>query len=396
VIGSQTGPEIDPDPSKGFLGSGGFAGNIGTFTSAILGRTVTVINPDGSTSILPVIQGIMTARATDDDTNIISAPVILTADNEEAQIVVGENIPIPTSRTQATDVVDAPINQNIERQDVGVTLRVTPQISEGDTIRLQIFQEISEVLSEQAELGPTTSRRTVENTVYVRNGEAVMIGGILSETETESVGKVPFLGDIPILGWAFKSTANVVRKTNLLIILTPHIVRDPGDLNRLTVEHRERFRDSAAESLEFDEEQAGERAKALAAGLELPRDPNPVRRQIESHEKRYPVEELPRLRRQEKERERERLQEIEELKAEEAAGNYMVRVALFREATDAVDLLSTLIASGYDGTVLSHSERGESVHIVRVGPYADEDQAQHVAREIQAATGLRTLVTLEP
>ena len=199
---------------------------------------------------------------------------------------VGENIPIPTTRLQTADTgTDGfQTSQNIERQDVGVTLRVTPQISEGDTIRLQIFQEISEVLSEQAELGPTTSRRTVENTVYVRNGEAVMIGGILSETETESVGKVPFLGDIPILGWAFKSVSNVVRKTNLLVILTPHIVRDPGDLNRLTVEHRERFRDSAAESLEFDEDQESERAKALAAGLELPRDPNPVRRQLETRQ----------------------------------------------------------------------------------------------------------------
>ena len=313
--------------------------------------------------------------------------------------MVGENIPIPTTRLQTADtgaVGGFQTSQNIERQDVGVTLRVTPQISEGDTIRLQIFQEISEVLSEQSELGPTTSQRTVENTVYVRNGESVMIGGILSETETESVGKVPFLGDIPILGWAFKSTANVVRKTNLLIILTPHIVRDPDDLNRLTVVQRERFRDSATESLEFTEEQEGARAKALAAGLELPRDPNPVRRRLEQHEKRYPVEELPRLRRQERERERERLREIDELKAEEAAGNYMVRVALFREATDAVDLLSTLIASGYDGTVLSHSERGETVHIVQLGPYADEDRAQHVAREIQAATGLRALVTLEP
>ncbi|MEE8384558.1 MAG: type II secretion system secretin GspD, partial [Dehalococcoidia bacterium] len=212
------------------------------FTTAILGRTVTVTDREGNTTEVPIIQAIISAQAKNSNINIISAPIILTADNEEAQINVGENIPIPTSRSQNTDVASAPINQNIERQDVGVELRVTPQISEGDTIRLQIFQEISQVQEDKADesLGPTLIQRTIENTVYVRDGEAVMIGGILQETETDSISKIPFLGDIPILGWAFKSTSTSVRKTNLLVILTPKIVRDPDDLNRLTVEHRER------------------------------------------------------------------------------------------------------------------------------------------------------------
>ncbi len=368
------------------------------FTTAILGRTVTVTDREGNTTEVPIIQAIISAQAKNSNINIISAPIILTADNEEAQINVGENIPIPTSRSQNTDVASAPINQNIERQDVGVELRVTPQISEGDTIRLQIFQEISQVQEDKADesLGPTLIQRTIENTVYVRDGEAVMIGGILQETETDSLSKVPFLGDIPILGWAFRSTSTSTRKTNLLVILTPKIVRDPDDLNRLTVEHRERFRDSAAESLEFSEEQEMARARAVAAGVELARDENPVRRQLQLHERQYPVEGLPRLRREGRKREGQRLRELEALKADEAIGHYLLQVAHFRDPAEAVALLNTLISSGYDGTVLSRSDRGTPLHVVQIGPYQSDDRAQHIAREIRASTGLHVLVTVEP
>ena len=370
------------------------------FTTAILGRTVTVVDREGNATEVPIIQAIISAQASNSNINIISAPIILTADNEEAQINVGENIPIPTTRLQTADPgvgAGFQTSSNIERQDVGVELRVTPQISEGDTIRLQIFQEISQVQEDKAsDLGPTLTQRTIENTVYVRDGEAVMIGGILQETETNSVSKVPFLGDIPILGWAFRSTSTSIRKTNLMVILTPHIVRDPDDLNRLTVEHRERFRDSAAESMEFSEEQELQRARAVAAGVELARDTNPVRRQLELHERRYPVEELPRLRRQGRKREGQRLREIEALKADEATGHYVLQVAHFRDPAEAVALLNTLISSGYDGTVLSRSDRGKPLHVVQIGPYASDDRAQHIAREIRAATGLHVLVTVEP
>ena len=394
LVGSASGVSDDSVSTDSL-----FPSSFSNFTSAVIGKTVTVIGTDGVPVDVPAIQGIIIARASDSDTNIISSPVILTADNEEAQIVVGQNIPIPTTRLQTADSSAAggfQTSQNIERQDVGVTLRVTPQISEGDTIRLQIYQEISEVLSEQDELGPTTTNRTVENTVFVRDGEAVMIGGILSETETDSVSKVPFLGDIPILGWAFKSKSTDVRKVNLLVVLTPHIVRDPEDLKRLTVEHRERFRDGASESFELSKDESTGRERALAAGLDLPRDSNPVRRELERHERRYPTESLPSMRRRGGERERERLLEIENLKAQEASGNYILQVAHFREASDAVDLLNTLISSGYDGTVLSRSERGETVHLVQVGPYSDENRAQLTAREIRASTGLHVLVTVEP
>jgi general secretion pathway protein D len=376
--------------------------NPGRFTAALLGKTIAITDPNGVVHNVPVIQGLITASASEGNVNIISAPTILTADKKEAEIVVGQNIPVPTSRLQAASTTTDPNNpfqtsQNIARQDVGVTLRVTPQISEGDTVRLNVFQEISEVQPDpDPTLGPTTTNRKVENTVYVRDGEAVMIGGILSDKQNDSENKVPWLGDIPILGWAFKGTHTDNRKINLLVILTPRIVRDPLDLERLTVENRERFKSASAPAIDLTPEEKEERRKALEAGIPLPIDPNPVRRELERHDQRYPVEQLPELRDQSIQREKDRALEIESLKKKEASGSYLVQVAHFASAQEAVDLLQKLIADGYDGTVFSQSEQGETTHWVQLGPYTSEAKAQAIARDLSASKGLSALVVVEP
>jgi general secretion pathway protein D len=385
------------------------AASPGRFATAFLGSTVSIPDPNnpGQTIQVPWIRALITASASNRDVNIISAPTILTADKKEAEIVVGQNIPVPTSRLQAAGTTTDPNNpfqtsQNISRQDVGVTLRVTPQISEGDTVRLNVFQEISEVVPEadtantDTSLGPTTTNRKVENTVYVRDGEAVMIGGILSDVQTETESKVPWLGDIPILGWAFKGTGSSARKINLLVILTPRIVRDPEDLQRLTVESRERFKSASAPALDLSEDEKEDRRKALEAGIPLPLDPNPVRRELDNHDERYPVENLPALRQEAVDREKAREAEIEALKKKEASGSYLVQVAHFATAEEAVGLLQKLIKDGYDGTVLSQSEQGGTTHWVQLGPYANEAKAQAVARDLNASLGVQSLVVVEP
>jgi Flp pilus assembly secretin CpaC len=398
-LGSATGAS----PSLGDLV--GSLATPGQFTTALLAGTIEIVDPNNpaNTINLPIIQAIITASRSDNDVNIISAPTVLTADNEEAEIVIGENIPVPTSRLQAAGTTTDPNNafqtsQNISRQDVGVTLRVTPQISEGDTVRLNIFQEISEVDESKASdtLGPTTRNRKVENTVYVRDGEAVMIGGILAEAQGTTETKVPWLGDIPILGWAFKGTSDTIRKTNLLIVLTPKIVRGPEDLQRITVENRERFRDSSRDQMSITEEEEEERKAALQAGVPLPRDPNPVRRELDRHDGRYPIQELPALREQTEVGEQKRLAEMEELKRREAGGNYLVQVAHFASAEEAVALLQKLMADGHDGTVLSQTEAGQTNHWVQLGPFADEAKAQAVARDLSASQGFPALVIVEP
>ena len=401
-IGSATG--ASPSLSTLLGGLSSTAAGAPNFTTALLAGAIDVIGPDGDTISIPIIQAIITATKNENDVNIISAPTILTADNEEAEIVVGENIPVPTSRLQATGTGTTDPNnpfqtsQNIAREDVGVTLRVTPQISEGDTVRLNIFQEISEVDESKSNdtLGPTTRNRKVENVVYVRDGEAVMIGGILAEAQGKTETKVPWLGDIPILGWAFKGTSDSVRKTNLVVILTPRIVRSPDDLRRITVEGRERFRDASRDQMNLSEEEREERRAALESGIPLPRDPNPVRRELERHDSRYPIGELPGLREETQASERKRVAEIEAMKASEASGSYLVQVAHFAQAEQAVSLLQKLIGDGYDGTVLTQTEQDATTHWVQLGPYPTETKAQAVARDLNATHGFSALVIVEP
>jgi len=368
------------------------------FLGTILGNTVSIVNPDGTVSRLPVIQAVINAAANNNDIDIINAPKILTADNEEAQIVVGQEIGFPTTNLQIADQTSGfQTSSNVERRDVGVTLRVTPQISEGDTIKLEFFQEVSSVSPQQmnsAQLGLTTSNRTVENTVFVKDGEAVLIGGIIQDQLTYNVTKVPFLGDLPVFGFFFRSTAENVVKTNLMVILTPRIVRDPNDLRQLTIEKREEFRSLAGNGMEFTEEEMKQRQLALEAGIDLPLDPNPVRRTLTGFTTRYPTETLNDLREENQRAEDERKRELEEQSRAPAAGRYVVQVASLRDPMEAAKLLQQLVADGYTGMVMSRMEGGDAIHIVQLGPYTSEDKAQRVSREIQAELGFRAAVMI--
>ncbi len=363
------------------------------FTGTILGNSVSVVDPlTGVTTRIPVVQAVITAAASNNDIDIINAPKILTADNEEAQIIVGQEIGFPTSNVSAPLATtgggaQSPFqtSQNVERRDVGVTLRVTPQISEGDTIKLEFFQEVSSVTGNTAgAIGPTTSNRSVENTVFVKDGEAVLIGGIIQDQLGYVTSKVPFLGDLPIFGFFFRNTNETIMKTNLVVILTPRIVRDPNDLRQLTIEGREEFRSLADANLSRSEEEIEARAKALEAGIDLPLDSNPVRRKLDSLTTRYPTESLPDLRKINAATEQQRMDELRSQREAPQVGRYVVQVASLRDGTEAAALLQQLIADGYDGMVMSRMEGPDAIFVVTLGPYNSEDQAQRVRRELTA------------
>ena len=193
---------------------------------------------------------IIKAAATDGNINILSAPHILTSDNEEAEIRVGDNIPIITSRVDAaTGGPSLSASVNVERKDIGVTLRVTPQISEGNMLRLKIFQEITQVnealtkaTGSADQVGVALSNRQVDNTVVVADGETVVIGGLIQEKYAETVDKVPWLGDIPFLRMGLQEPPRKPRTSgNLLIFLTPHIIRSLEDMEYASVRKREEF-----------------------------------------------------------------------------------------------------------------------------------------------------------
>jgi general secretion pathway protein D len=158
--------------------------------------------------------------------NILSTPNILTLDNEEAKIVIGQNVPFVTGQyaTQAGGQVGATPFQTIERRDVGLTLRVKPQVSEGGTVKMQIFQEVSSVQSTSAS-GIITNRRAIESNVLVEDGQIIVLGGLVQDTVTDSQDKVPGLGDLPVFGGLFRYDARRKSKTNLMVFLRPYVLK---------------------------------------------------------------------------------------------------------------------------------------------------------------------------
>ncbi len=173
--------------------------------------------------------------------NVLSTPNILTSDNKEAEIFVGENVPFQGSSIQNTTGTTT----SIERKDTGISLKIKPQISDGDFIRLDLNQEIS-AIKQSVSIGVNsqdfiTTKRTAKTSITVKNNETIVIGGLIQEKENEVVSKVPFLGDIPGLGWIFKTKNKTRQKTNLMILLTPRIIKDPADMAEMTGTQRAKF-----------------------------------------------------------------------------------------------------------------------------------------------------------
>lgn len=174
--------------------------------------------------------------------NVLSNPTIMTSDNKEAEIFVGENVPFITSTTSYNTGVAQ--TSNIERKDTGIILRITPQITEGDYLKLDIYQEISAVkdpLSTGAAADITTTKRSAKTSVVVKDNDTVVIGGLIQDRDTTTINKIPLLGDIPLLGWFFKTKSTERHKTNLLILLTPKIIKSACDMAQVSERQKGKF-----------------------------------------------------------------------------------------------------------------------------------------------------------
>jgi general secretion pathway protein D len=177
------------------------------------------------------------------DVNVVSMPHILTTDNEKATISVGQNLPFPgalggfpTGVAGATGATGSTfgLGTSVQRQDVVLKLEITPHVNASDFVRLEIDNELSDVANPNFNgLGPSTSKRTVKSVVTIRDQQSIVLGGLIKDRISEQVDKVPLLGDIPILGYLFKRTNKTVLKQNLLIILTPYIIKEPSDLRKI-------------------------------------------------------------------------------------------------------------------------------------------------------------------
>ncbi len=179
------------------------------------------------------------------DANVLSTPNLLTLDNEEAKIVIGQNVPFVTGQYTANNSTNGAVNpfQTIERKDVGLTLRVKPQISENGTVKMQIFQEVSSIDSKSSSTaGLITNKRSIESSVLVEDGSIVVLGGLLQDDTSTSQEKVPGLGDLPFFGNLFKSEARSRKKTNLMVFLRPVVVRDGAATEALSLGRYEQMR----------------------------------------------------------------------------------------------------------------------------------------------------------
>ena len=217
-------------------------GNIGDGLTGLLGGL-----PDGFSLgvlkqgikiggvVFPDIAAVLNAYATDSAINIISTPQILTTDNKKAEISVGENVPYITSQNTNASEQDY---TTYEYKDVSTKLAITPHINQANTLRLEIATEVVKLKAGSAvdRFRPTTFKRTAETTVIVSDGDTVVIGGIIGQDATEGEGKIPLLGDIPLLGWLFKTHTNSSVKTNMFIFVTARIIKNPADLAAVTLE----------------------------------------------------------------------------------------------------------------------------------------------------------------
>ena len=214
--------------------------------------------PDGRE--VPAHTVLLTALQTDSDLNVLSAPNIVTTDNEEAEIVVGRNVPFVASRaTSATNLQN--LFTTIERHDVGIMLRMTPQITADDFVRLTLFEEVSDIdptsVGDPTQVGPTTTVRTASTAVAARDGQTVVIGGLLADTLRQDERSVPYLGKIPVLGALFRKRDGRRMKTNLLVFLTPHVIASDEQMADTSVEQRERMRAAMPKALGRRPELAG-------------------------------------------------------------------------------------------------------------------------------------------
>ena len=203
------------------------------FSLGMIGANITI-----GGVVFPTIGAVIQAYKNDSEVSILSTPQIMTLDNEDAEINVGENVPYLTRQDTTSSTTS--INYNsYEYRDVGVILGITPHINDENFIRLKLSQQVTKVTSSATSTTPTTLKRTAKTTVVVKDGETLVIGGLVGDSTEDGTYKVPLLGDIPLLGWLFKTKSNSREKTNLYIFLTPHIVRTHADAAKLFQEKRE-------------------------------------------------------------------------------------------------------------------------------------------------------------
>lgn len=277
------GTSVGDEGGIGFLSSQ--PGNVSSAmvdTSVLSGLAAGVLGPGlagtgdlfGTGVDIPAFGVVIQALETHKDVNIVSDPHLYTADNKTARMEVGQRIPVPTG-TNTFGTAGVPVTQtNYSREDVALTLEVTPHLGEGGALTLDLLIENQEVVDTSSEGGPTTTKRKLElEDVVAHDGQPVVLGGLVQEKEQIIKEQIPGLGSIPLLGWMFKKRTKVREKTNLLVVLVPHVLDAPDDARRIharrLAERREFLeRESAFERRDLDTHVNYRRKSGLLASVD--------------------------------------------------------------------------------------------------------------------------------
>jgi len=229
---SDGGDNKNPDAPLALSNLAGIGGVLSGTSAIGEGLTLATGSESSSGNRFALILRALSSNAA---TNVLSTPSLVTLDNEEAEILIGDEIPVLTGSFSSTGTSSSPTNpfQTIERKDVGISLKVKPQINEGSTIKLDLEQEVSS-LTETTEAGPVTNKRTIKTSVLVENDEILVLGGLVQDRVLDSFDRIPLLGDIPLLGRLFQSQTSSKVKQNLMVFMRPSILRDLRTSNSVT------------------------------------------------------------------------------------------------------------------------------------------------------------------
>jgi general secretion pathway protein D len=241
----------DNNTAAGSVQFSTFGTTIGGIAEGIGDGLLSTILPDGGALGLGTISDnglsvavLIRALQGDGETNLLSTPSLVTLDNQEAEIIVGQNVPFVTGQSTGSSSSTENPFQTIERQDIGIQLKVTPQINEGDAITMDISQEVSDIAaSSEGAVDIVTTKRAITTTVQLDDGELLVLGGLISDRLINVEQKVPFLGDLPLIGALFRASSVEKGKQNLMVFIRATIIKDPEKARRLSLKKYNFLRD---------------------------------------------------------------------------------------------------------------------------------------------------------
>jgi general secretion pathway protein D len=340
----------------GFTGSNLSSSNLTTgavgladgFSLGVFGEALSI-----SGVLFPSISSVINAYKNDSDVQILSTPQILTTDNEEAKITVGKNVPFQTKST----TTDNDTFNSFEYRDVGKTLMITPHISKDRMVRLGINLEITDLENAASvTVTPTTLKRTVETTVIVKDQGTVVLGGLIDESLDTSDLRVPCLGDIPLLGWAFRTNGQNREKTNLFIFLTPKVIKNPDEATAVYKDKRTQIETAREGTVKLYEEEEDRQTVEVPAPSPTPQD---------EVEPRSAVPEAPQS-------------PLANVDADMAGKPYLLEVAVFDTKAPADTLMAQLQTKGYPAFLQETGEETDATsrYRVRLGAFETLGEAQ--------------------